>query len=467
MAGIMHEKITIDQEELDELELTPERPSRWRKLRRGLKWAGIVVGLLVVAVVAFVLFNLFKVTGGNPFSFGKLKGESDGRVNIMMLGVGDPGHAGEQLSDTNIILSVDTRNHQVAVIGIPRDLVVDIPGYGYGKINNANARGGIKTAKTVYEDTFGVPIHYYVKANFTGLKQVVDAVGGVDVNNTNNLYDPEYPCDNNQYRSCGYSLKAGPHHLNGNEALKYVRCRKNTCGDDFGRAARQQEVMQQIRDKATSAGTLSNPVSLGKLVSAAGSNVDTNLSINNLMRLNELTKAQNGQPTKDPLNIVFNTTSGGFLKGSGPSDLVPVSGDFDAIQHFVQQIFTLGPIWVEHPTVMIENGTTTSGIAGQFQDKLESDAIPVTIAGVINALKRDYTTTQIIDYSGGKRPNTSAYLAKQLGVAVSQPDIPVKTPPADIVVILGADYAAKAGTSSSSGSSGSGKITPNTSSSAQ
>jgi LCP family protein required for cell wall assembly len=439
----MHEKITIDQEELDQLEPSPSRGPRWGGWRRWIKWGGVVVFLLVIAAVAFVVINLFKVSV-NPFSFGKLKGESDGRVNIMMLGVGDPGHAGEQLSDTNIILSVDTRSHQVAVIGIPRDLRVDIPDYGYGKINNAHAQGGVKKAEEVYEDTFGIPIHYYVKANFTGLKQVVDAVGGVDVDNASNLYDAEYPCDNNQYRSCGFKLNAGQQHLDGKTALKYVRCRKGTCGDDFGRAERQQQVMESIRDKTTSAGTLANPVALGRLVAAAGNNIDTNLSINNLMRLNQLTKADEGQPQKESLNIVFSNQPDGFLKNSSGSDLLPVDSTFGAIQKFVQNVFTLGPIWIEHPTVLIENGTTTSGIAGKFEQKLADDSAPFTLAGVINALRRDYATTQVIDYTAGELPNTAAYLTKTLGVPLTQPETAVKTPPADIVIILGADYAAKA-----------------------
>ena len=104
---------------------------------------------------------------------------------------------------------------------------------------------------------------------------------------------------------------------------------------------------------------------------------------------------------------------------------------------------------MEHPTVMIENGTTTSGLAGKFEQKIETDNYPITIAQITNALTRDHATSQIIDYTGGKRPNTVSYLQNVLKVQVSQPQTPVKNPPADIVVILGADYAAT--TTSSTG----------------
>ncbi len=430
----MNEEIIIHQEELDR-QPSPRRPRNWRWL----KWVLGLLFALGIGAVVFVLLNLFKVST-NPFGFGHLKGESDGRVNIMMLGVGDPGHDGENLSDTNLILSVDTVNHKVAVISIPRDLRVRIPSYGQSKINNANAQLGVKGAKSVFEDNFGVPIHYYVKANFTGLKQVVDAVGGVDVKNDYALIDTEYPCDKNQYKSCGFKLAAGQHHLDGATALKYVRCRKGTCGDDFGRAERQQEVMQSIRARATSAGTLANPVALAKLIAAAGSNVQTDLSVNNLLRLNDLTKPKDGGQI-NPINIVFNLNPDGFLVASNDSsDLLPASGSFTKIQDFVKDIFKFGPIWAEHPTVLIENGTTTPGTAGKLQKQLRDDGYNLNVIGVINATTSDHATTLIIDHTSGQRSNTINYLQGLLKVQATPPASPVKVPPADIVIIIGNDF---------------------------
>lgn len=451
----MNDDIIIYQDELD----SQPDPGRGRRWRRPWKWwlkrIAILLVLVAVGIGAFLYLNLSKVSV-NPFGFGKLKGESEGRVNIMMLGVGDPGHAGEGLSDTNIILSVDTRNNKVALIGIPRDLEVELPNGSEGKINNAHAQGGIEGSKQVYEDTFGVPIHYYVRANFSGLKQVVDAVGGVDVDNPYALSDPEYPCDKNQYRMCGFKLAAGKQHLDGATALKYVRCRKGTCGDDFGRAERQQQVMQAIRDKATSAGVLANPVALGKLVSAAGDNIKTDLSIRNLMRLNELTS---GMDQSKIINVVFSLEPDGFLVSSTrSSNLLPAGGDFDAIQEFVAGIFKFGPVWMEHPTVIIQNGTITPGVAGAFQEKIETDGYPISGLSVANALKRDNAVSQIVDYSGGKKPNTINYFKSILKVEPTAPETTPKTPPADIVVILGSDYAStlSTGSSASTGTSGSG-----------
>ncbi|HVE80809.1 MAG TPA: LCP family protein [Candidatus Dormibacteraeota bacterium] len=415
----------------DEITPKPRRSQRLKKFLIGF------VALALVGAAVFVLLNLFK-TSVNPFSFGLLRGELDGRVNIMLLGVGDPGHAGETLTDTNILMSVNTRTKQVSTVSIPRDLRVALPKGGYGKINQAHSKGGIPGAEEVFEETLGVPVHYYVRANFTGLRQAVDAVGGIDIEVKESLYDPEYPCDKNQYRSCGFRLAKGQQHMNGTTALKYVRCRKGNCGDDFGRAQRQQEVMQAIRAKATGLDTITNPYRLGKLIAATGSNIKTNLSVNNILRLNDLTK---DTAQDQMIGVVLSLQPDGFLVSSKTSsDLVPRGNDFDDIHSFVQKIFSLGPVWTEHPTLQIENGTTTMGTAGQVKSKIERDGYTINVTGLANALKRDYTATQIIDYTGGKKKHTIAYLEKLLGVKAVPPPTPVKVPLADFRVIVGTDF---------------------------
>src|SRR5664279_3282734 len=144
-----------------------------------------------------------KSSGGAPGLLGtvdltKLKGEGDGRVNILVMGIGGAGHDGPNLSDTMMVMSLDPKTKDVAMLSIPRDLYVKIPGHGSGKINAANAYGGPALAEQVVENVIGVPIHYYAVMDFSGFKQAVDAVGGVDINVAAPLYDPEFPCDNDR-----------------------------------------------------------------------------------------------------------------------------------------------------------------------------------------------------------------------------------------------------------------------------
>lgn len=414
----------------------PGKRQWWKRLLIALGLLAVVAGLIFLV---FTLRNVIKVAP-NFFKFEqKLKGEDVGRVNILLLGVGDPGHDGATLSDTNILMSINTRDKKVAMTSVPRDTRVKIPGYGSSKINNANAYGDTGLAKETMEDFLGVPINYYIKTDFTGLKQAVDAVGGIDVDNKQLLYDSEYPCDKNQWKSCGFKLAVGKQHLDGTTALKYARCRKGTCGDDFGRASRQQEVLTQIRTKAVSLGTIVNPAKLTGLIQAAGDNVKTDLSIGEMMRINDLTK---DIPNDQVVNFVLSILNNGFLKPApdGTSDLVPIDSTLASIQAFEKDIFRLGPIWKEDAKIVIQNGTTTVGVGAKLETAIDKQALPITILEVTNALKKDYVATQVLDYSKGTKPNTRSVLEGLVKVTATTPETIPKAPAQDFVIIIGSDF---------------------------
>jgi LCP family protein required for cell wall assembly len=396
----------------------------------------VVVGLLIAfLMLAYTVINFLRLSA-NPFSFGALKGEKEGRINVLLLGVGDPGHAGQNLSDTNLVVSINTRDKQMALISVPRDLRVSIPGFGYGKINQAHSNGGASVSKQVVEQTLGIPIHYYARANFTGLKEAVDAVGGVEIDVKETLYDPEYPCEKNQYRSCGMTIRKGRQQMNGETALRYVRCRKGNCGDDFGRALRQQEVLLAVRQKALSAGTLLNPVKLNELSTALGDNIETDLSVNNAISLAKIAREI---PSGETFNIVFSLEPGGFLASRG-GDLVPEAGSYGSIQAFTKEVFRLGPIWSENPNIVIENGTSTAGLAGKLRDRIVNEGYRINILRLTNALA-DSQASQIIDYSGGKKPHTVRYFESILGVTSARSE-QLNSQNADVKIILGSDFEA-------------------------
>lgn len=430
----------------------PKKPmARWKKI---LIFFSCCLALGLIAFGIFTFTNIAKIAP-NLFKFEtKLKGEDEGRVNILLIGTGDPGHDGEGLADTNILISVNTRDKKMAMVSIPRDTRVKVDGHGNQKINVAHAYGDIPLATSTVENFLDVPVHYYVRANFTGLKQAVDAVGGIEIDNKQLLYDPEYPCDKNQWKSCGFKLQPGRQKIDGTTALKYARCRKGTCGDDFGRAARQQEVITAIRTKALSTETILNPAKLTALIQTAGDNVKTDLSIQGMLRLNDLTK---NTPDDQIINAVFSLEPNGFLKPdpAGSSDLLPIDATLTSIQTFVRDIFKLGPIWKENATIMIQNGTSTPSLGGKLETKLEKAKLPFTITQVTNALKRDHVTTQIIDHTGGNKNNTKSYLESVLKVTATTPEKEVKDPSQDFVIIIGSDYSNYLPTPSASPSSSS------------
>jgi polyisoprenyl-teichoic acid--peptidoglycan teichoic acid transferase len=421
----------------------------------------LIGGLLMLGLILYFAAKLFLATsriitrnnsGGAPALAGsldpsKLKGEGDGRVNILILGIGGAGHAGGTLSDTILVASIDPRTKDVAMLSIPRDLYVPIPGYGSTKINAAHAYGennkkggGPELAKEVVQKVLDIPIHYYIRVDFTGFKQAMDAVGGVDVNVEKALYDPEYPCDNNR-GYCPFSLGAGPRHLDGATALKYVRCRHGVCGSDFGRAARQQEVLVALRNKIISAPTLLNPAKISSLIDAIGDHAKTDLSLSDIRKLADIAKEVD---TTKIVQKVLDTTPEGLLNSAnigGAYVEIPRAGigNFSEIQELVHSIFVDNFIKDENARLEIQNGTTRNGLATTVGNMLKS--YQYNVVKMVTAENQNYVTTMLYDYSGGKKPYTIRYLENRFGVKAQRASAPAENPDSlDIRVIVGADY---------------------------
>jgi LCP family protein required for cell wall assembly len=209
------------------------------------------------------------------------------RVTALVIGVDSGVGRNTYLTDTMIIVSLDRATRTVSMLSIPRDMV-DVPmadGRTYrDKINSlvAYARhhpeqfpGSNGTGFDVLMGALGtlteIPIDYYAKVDLGGFVRVVDVLGGVDVNVAHGFCDPGY--DEYGFAN-GFSITAGRHHLNGQQALAYARVRKASGESDFTRAARQQEVMSGIRDSIVHGGFLNDPIGL---LQAVGKTVETNV----------------------------------------------------------------------------------------------------------------------------------------------------------------------------------------------
>lgn len=420
----------------------------------------IGVAILILALLGFVAIKAVMASqriitknsgGGAPVLAGavdptKLRGEGDGRINILLLGIGGPGHEGGSLSDTMMVASIDPVNKTVAMLSIPRDLYVKVPGYGTTKINAANAYGGPDLAKTVVGRILDLPIHYYVQLDFSGFKQAVDSVGGVDINNTEKLYDPEYPCDNDK-GYCAFSLPVGQYHMDGKTALKFARCRHGSCGNDFGRAARQQQLLLALRQKAMQASTLTNPVKLTGLIDSVGSHVRTDMQLNESQKLASILKDLD--ITKATTKVLDNSADGLLVDGSGQfpgagSILIPKAGPFDYsdIQELAHSIFADAYLKQENASVAIQNGTLRSGLGAATAKQLK--AYGYNIVSVGTADTQAHATSIIIDYTGGKKPYTLKYLQNRFKAEVQSQSRPATaasaSPQPDIVIIVGNNY---------------------------
>lgn len=163
--------------------------------------------------------------------------------SVLLLGVdtGDLGRTEQGRSDTMMIATVNPQNKETVITSIPRDTYMEIVGYGtVDKINHAYAFGGPAMSMDSLEKFLDIPIDHYVSINMQGVKDLVDAVGGVDVNN-----DLEFEID-------GHHFALGPIHMNGEEALAFSRMRYEDPRGDYGRQKRQRDVVAAVVKKSLS-----------------------------------------------------------------------------------------------------------------------------------------------------------------------------------------------------------------------
>lgn len=194
----------------------------------------------------------------------------NGRTNLLVMGVGGTEHSGGDLTDTMIVSSTSIEGKSVSLISIPRDLwMADIR----AKINSAYHYGGISMAKTEVEEVLGIPVQFTLLIDFSGFKDVVDAIGGIEVNVERTFTDNLYPIEGRENDLCGgdktykcryesITFNQGTQNMDGKTALKFVRSR-HAVGDegtDTAREARQQKVIDAIKTKILSPATLLNPI---------------------------------------------------------------------------------------------------------------------------------------------------------------------------------------------------------------
>lgn len=369
----------------------------------------------------------------------QLKGEGDGRVNILLLGMGGKDWPGGELTDTMMVVSIDPKNKDVALLSVPRDLYVKIPNNGYNRINAAHAfgessnypGGGPALAKETISSILDIPIHYFVRVDFSGFKKIVDTLGGITVDVDKDIYDPYYPSyDGNSYQP--FYIPKGTQEMDGDLALRYSRSRQTT--SDFDRAARQQKVMLAIKEKALSMSTLLNPSKISSLLDAFSENFKTDLQIWEIKRLYDLSKEIDSTRV---VSKVLDNGPGGFLISetiNGMYVLVPQSGDFSEIQQFVRSFLVDSYIKDENATIEIVNGTYKNGLAKEVGDLLLS--YNYNVVKISNSSEK-YDQTLIYDYTGGEKPYTLKYLSNRFGSLINKEKT---NSPVDFKIILGDDY---------------------------
>ncbi|MGM8212538.1 LCP family glycopolymer transferase [Virgibacillus sp. W0430] len=195
--------------------------------------------------------------------------KNNASVNLLLLGVderdGDKGR-----SDTMILMSLNPKTDAMLMLSIPRDTYVEIPGHGKDKINHAYAFGGVELSVQTVEENFQIPVHFYSKVNMEGFKLGIDAIDGVTIKNEQ------------AFSQGGHQFPEGEIHLNGTEALDYIRMRKKDPRGDLGRNERQRKVVAAAVDNAASFSSISK---VGNILDIVGENVKTDLNMNRMQSL--------------------------------------------------------------------------------------------------------------------------------------------------------------------------------------
>jgi polyisoprenyl-teichoic acid--peptidoglycan teichoic acid transferase len=385
------------------------------------------------------------------------------RINILFVGLrgGDPIEGDCPFcTDTLILLTVDPLTRTAGMLSIPRDMWVNIPGFGYSRINTAWTLGrGSKlpgggpglTMKTV-SHFVGVPVDYYVQVDFDTFVDVIDLIGGVDIYNEENIrLDPmSHGKDFPQVRlTC-----CGMRHMNGTVALAYARCRhaEQGCDDgDVGRAKRQQKVIFGIREKVLAPENFPTLFARApELYRSFSAGIHTNLTLADATQLavliRDIPESSIKRGVIDNSMVTFGNV---ILGGQNASIFRPIP---DEVRVLRDEIFTssgpVSPLAEGHPiSLMLEdvasirllNGTSSPQLDTRTRDYLVEKGMFVTETGNVRAQSR----TTIVLYS--PKLYTLRYLQTLFDITRSpqiliQPD-PTQT--VDIEIRLGPDWVDK------------------------
>lgn len=314
-----------------------------------------------------------------------LRGQERGRINILLLGMGGEGHSGKYLTDTIILASINPKTYQSALLSIPRDLYIKIPESNiHTKINAVytyELRGGssnaqsLSTLKKLIKEVTGQQVDYYIGMDFDGFKEIIDELGGVEVEVEDDIIDTRYPGPNFSYET--FEIDKGFHHLDGETALKYCRVR-HTAGGDFGRAARQQQVMAAAKKKATALGNILNPAKVNNLINLLGEHLKTDIALEEIPSFLHLAENVNIYQTT---NRVLDAWSSDSLLGSSHVELggvmayvlLPRARNYSQIHDLSENIFDLEMLERKRNEIEKEDASITVAIRkGQSSYKIQS-----------------------------------------------------------------------------------------------
>jgi LCP family protein required for cell wall assembly len=427
----------------------------------------ILIAVLIVVKVTTGIYHFIRDFEPRDVVFAlgtDLKHDVNDYTNIVLLGDGGHVRDGADLIDTIMVASIDFDGKTVSLMSIPRDYYVWSDKYGDAKINelyrNNKNEMGEEEAYDIYQDVAGevsgLDIQYYLRVDFGAFVEVVDSIGGITIDVKEAIYDPYYPNESDNGYTV-FEIDAGFQEIDGETALKFVRSRKTT--SDFDRAARQQQVLMAIKDKALSGNVLTSPSKIKKLYQSISGNINTNVTLREMLALasfakdfdreNMVMKVLHDDPSRD----------GGFLYTperkyyNGQFVLVPDGVSLDMIHKYADLIFHKRDVLMHPVRIEVLNGTKEPGIARKIAAHLTRYGFD--IVNIDNFLdkngKRKYVERSFKRYSSWKVDMEGVVIAHHQttldalanfinGEAIPSDESEAENSEVDISIVIGSDY---------------------------
>ena len=353
-------------------------------------------------------------------------------MNILILGIGGPGHEGSLLTDTIILASVDLKDKKVGMLSIPRDMAWKREDGNYEKINSVHAwleqdnpGKGAKLTAEKFAEFFGTPIDHVLRIDFRGFADLIDALGGIDINVERGFTDEQYPTLDEKYQTV--SFRKGQQHMDGNTALIFARSRhgNNGEGSDFARSHRQQMIMLAVRQRLLSLNTLADPAKMAKLYSAVANHIQTDLSPWDAISFAPL--IQDFDPSKLTTHVLTDAEDGELVSTNINNNylLFAKGGNWEPIKSLAQNPFqTKEELKAASPVlakIEVRNGTFHTGLAYQISNSLKLKGYDSNNMG--NASYRQYKRTLVFDLTNGKKPDDLAKLISSLNADLSMSEV--------------------------------------------
>lgn len=301
---------------------TPKKKVFWSRFKRKTLKHVYFVRFLIISVVVVTIVFLANFLGATAkksqlgFYFSLVRGfvsmpheatsAINNRVNILIMGKGGKGHEAPDLTDTMIFTSIKNEpsgkwfgiggNSKISMISLPRDIwIYDLRAklnsiYYWGNQKGSNG-GGLVLSKSVVEEVVGLPVQYAVVVDFSGFQKIIDVLGGIEVDVQNSFIDNDFPiagreadlCDGDPEFRCRYEtvkFEKGLQHMDGKTALKFARSRhaESDEGTDLARAARQERVVQAIKNRLLTKEVYLHPNKIFAIKDAVLSSIETDIS---------------------------------------------------------------------------------------------------------------------------------------------------------------------------------------------